>query len=161
MVFPANWPPALPTGIRTLRFYATGTLSGAFADNAWLFTTGATWLPMPVIAPGSVDPVHIGRPADPTASPPEGLIPSTPTGGGIASPNLDGSAGPPAMAWSSNIAIEIEAGAYLEFSFDGETIHGRLTGGATNATRFRYADRHEAGIAIRGTVGAAFVIEAW
>lgn len=161
MVFPANWPPALPSGRRVLRFYQAGTLTVNFSDNAWLFIDGKAFLPLPVVPPGSVAPVHVGRPADPSASPPEGLMPSAPSGGGVASPNVDGSAGPPPMAWCAGIQIQIEAGAYLEYTFDGVTVHGRITGGVTEFVRNEYRDRYEAGIAVRGTNLAAFILEAW
>jgi len=88
-------------------------------------------------------------------------MPSQPLGGGVASPNVDGSAGPPPMAWCGAIQIEIEAGAILEFSFDGETVHGKITGGTAEPFRNEYRDRYEAGIAVKGDVGAAFVIEVW
>ena len=158
MVFPANWPPALPSGRRSLRFYQTGTASGAFADNAWLFQGSMPIIPTPVVEPGSVAPVHVGRPANAGASPPEGLIPSAPLGTGVASPNVDGSAGPPAMSWCQTMRITSLTGD-LEFSFDGETVHGKIVNIGGAATSAIYRNRFEAGIAIRGA--GVFIVEAW
>jgi hypothetical protein len=158
MPFPATWPPALPSGRRNIRFYQTGTLTGNFDDNAWMFVSAIQLLPTPVVAHGSTDPVSLTRPQDPSASPPEGLQPSSPLGGGVASPNVDGSAGPPATAWSGTIAVYAAAGGYVEFSFDGETVHGRVEGG-TDGSRATYRNRYEGGIAVRGS--GTFIVEAW
>ena len=87
-------------------------------------------------------------------------MPSSPLGGGVGSPEVDGSAGPPASAWSGTIAVWVEAGSYAEFSFDGETIHGRVDGGTTGR-RAIYRNRFEGGISVRGSAGAACIVEAW
>lgn len=160
MAFPANWPPALPSGRRNIRFYQLVTLSLNFPDNAWMFAPAIQMIPTPVVDHGSVDPVSLTRPQDASASPPEGLMPSSPLGGGEPSPEVDGSAGPPKSAWSGTIAIWVEAGAYVEFSFDGETVHGRVEGGTTGQ-RATYRNRFEGGIAVRGTAAASCIVEAW
>lgn len=37
MAFPTGWPPGTPSNRNTLRFYHTGTATGNFNDNAFLF----------------------------------------------------------------------------------------------------------------------------
>lgn len=38
MAFPAGWPPKIPSGIYSLRFYKTGTATANFSDNAFIFS---------------------------------------------------------------------------------------------------------------------------
>lgn len=59
------------------------------------------------------------------------------------------------VAWSQAIRI-VATTADIEVSFDGTTVHGKISAG----TEVIYWDRHESGIAIRG-VGATFLLEAW
>ena len=59
------------------------------------------------------------------------------------------------QAWSKGIRIKSAAGGYVEFSFDGTNVHGKVSDGA----EAEYLDRYEPGIAIRGS--GAFVVEAW
>lgn len=44
MAFPASWPPRPPSGVRSIRFYATDTATADFADRAYLFIDGVTTL---------------------------------------------------------------------------------------------------------------------
>lgn len=134
---PEGWPPRLPTGKRSIRFYVTGTATANFADNAWLFSqqTGAnTYTPLPVVKPGSIDPVSVPNPS----------------GTGRQADD------PIAAIWSQTIRICNDGGGVLEYSFDGTNIHGKVL--ANEA--FTYRNRFEAGISVRGA-SAVFRIEAW
>jgi hypothetical protein len=59
------------------------------------------------------------------------------------------------QGWSRGIRITSSVGGYVEFSFDGTNVHGRIDNGSV----FEYLDRYEAGIALRGS--GTFVLEAW
>ena len=59
------------------------------------------------------------------------------------------------QGWSKGIRITSAAGGYVEISFDGTNVHGRVDNGAA----VEYLDRYEAGIAVRGS--GAFIVEAW
>jgi hypothetical protein len=59
------------------------------------------------------------------------------------------------VAWSNGMRIKATGGD-LEFSFDGTNVHGKVRAGDTGV----YYERHEGGIAVRGT-GVTFEIEAW
>lgn len=139
MPFPAQgWPPRLPSGIRSIRFYKTGTATANFQDNAWLFsegTTPTTYTPMPVVTPGSNAPV---------------AVPNS-TGGGTVS-----ASDPVPMVWSGNIRISNDGGGDLEYSFDGTNVHGKVKANESLA----YRNRYEGGISVRGA-SAVFRIEAW
>ena len=64
MAFPSEgWPPRPPSGTRSIRFYATGTGTANFSDNAFLFIDGTNanpFVPLPVVPPGSTAPVALG-----------------------------------------------------------------------------------------------------
>lgn len=63
-------------------------------------------------------------------------------------------AGEPEQGWSQAIRV-IAVGGDLTISFDGVNDHGFVPSGATHF----YEDRHEGGIAVKGT--GVFHIEAW
>lgn len=63
---------------------------------------------------------------------------------------------PRAAVWSGSLRVCNDGGGVLEFSFDGNTVHGKLLAGETVV----YRDRIEAGISVRG-VGVTYRIEAW
>ena len=136
MPFPTEgWPPRTATGVRSIRFYATGTATAAFADNAFLFAAGAganPYTPLPNIAPGS----------NTTAA-----VPNSSGGGRTGSDPI------PAI-FSGNLRITA-VGGDCEFSFDGTNTHGKVLSGQS-AT---YRNRYEAGIAVKGS--GTFHIEAW
>jgi hypothetical protein len=157
MALPATWPPRPATGVRSIRFYKTGTGTANFADNAFIFAdlAGAnTFLPTPYVAPGGESTtVNIGT----TSSS------GSPMGGGrnahdaVNDPKIGTAVPPPppAMIWAHSMRITAVT-ANVEFSFDGTNVHGIVLAGQTG----EYFNRHEAGIAVRGT-GATFYIEAW
>jgi len=139
MPLPAGWPPRLPEGLRSLRFYKEGVATVDYADRAYLFidTTGANpFVPLPKIAPGSTTTVILG------ASP-----------RGTGQNDLDA---PKPSIWSGNIRIINDGGGDLTFSFDGVNDHGKLKANESLV----YRNRHEAGIAVKGD-GVSFRIEAW
>lgn len=143
MPFPAAWPPRSSSGIRSIRFYAGGTATLNFSDNALLFIDGAganPYTPVPPVDGGS------------TANP------LTPGGTGAATVANGMAGGPPPMIWSGNIRICNDGANSLEYSFDGVNVHGLLLKGEI----FAYRNRYEAGIAVRGVGGTtAFRVEAW
>ena len=59
------------------------------------------------------------------------------------------------QGWSHGIRVVSTAGGYVEISFDGTNVHGRVDNGA----EVEYWDRYEAGIAVRGS--GPFIMEAW
>jgi hypothetical protein len=152
MAFPPAWPPRVPSGVRSIRFYTSGTATSAFADNAFMFLDGAgadPYTPAPFVPYGSSAPV---------------VNPPTPTGTGggpVGSPYTDPSQAPPTswpMLWSGNVRICNDGAGALEYSFDGTNVHGLLKSGEI----FMYRNRYEAGIAIRGVAATPlFRIEAW
>lgn len=146
MAFPAAWPPRVPSSMRSIRFFTSGTATANFSDNAFMFIDGSganTFTPVPNVLYGSNTPV---------ADPP------TPAGTGAATVASGMVGGPPPMIWSYAMRIFNDGGNALEFSFDGTNIHGRLLGGE----EMTYNKRHEAGIAVRYVGGTTtFRIEAW
>lgn len=67
-----------------------------------------------------------------------------------------------ASIWAGTIKITNKGANILYFSFDGENDHGEVqpaSGGVP--TEAIYRNRHEAGIAVKGTAADDFVIEAW
>lgn len=50
MALPVGWPPRPASSLRSIRFFTSGTTTGAFSDNAFLFKDGAganTLVPTP------------------------------------------------------------------------------------------------------------------
>jgi hypothetical protein len=136
MAFPPSWPPRVPTNVRSLRFFVTGTATANFSDSAFMFAeqlTANPYTPLPVLQAGSDASI---------------VVPSA-FGAGRNSP-ID----PAVQIWSGT--MRICATADLEFSFDGVTVHGHLYADE----EFVYRNRFESGVAVRG-VGAVFRIEAW
>lgn len=139
MALPAGWPPRSASGRRSIRFYKAGTGTANFEDNAYLFSGNAdanTYVPLPVVQPGSNAVVNIG---------------STPSGTGT---NDVGA--PVSMIWSNGIRVCNDGAGTIEFSFDGTNVHGKI---AANQSVV-FWNRYEAGIAVRGA-GIAFHVEAW
>jgi hypothetical protein len=136
MAFPTEgWPPRASTGVRSIRFYKTGTATANFSDNAYLFaqTTGANpYTPLPVVAPGSLATVDVQNPS------------------GTGRTGSD----PIAAIWSQSLRITA-VGGDIEYTFDGTNVHGKVLSGQV-AT---YRNRFEAGIAVRGA--GTFHVEAW
>lgn len=140
MAVPSTWPPRPASGRRSIRFYKTGTLTGNFSDNCWIFADAANnanpYTPLPVAQPGVAT-----------------AVPATPWGTG-----QNDAADPAPMIWSTGIRIVVTGGD-LEFSFDSANppaiVHGKVLSGATGV----YVDRVEAGIAVRGA--GTFYVEAW
>lgn len=154
MPLPEGFPLRPPSSGRSYRIYHRfGALSASFADNAIVFSSIAgadTRIAPPVVAPGSRQDVVLGTMA----------VPGPATGSarhGKASPPTDNRADPVVMIYPQTIAITNEGGAPLEFSFDGDTVHGYVPAGA----RYEYKDRREGGIAVRGAGVTGCRIEAW
>lgn len=145
MAFPTEWPPRPPSGVRSIRFFKSGTGTANFADNAYMFLDAAnTFTPGPYVPPG-------GGPNGTSFT-----NPLMPTGTGSQSVSLGLTNPVPPMLWSGTIRLCNDGAGPLEYSFDGTAIHGRLLAGE----EFVYRNRHEAGIALRGA-GIAFRVEAW
>lgn len=154
MAFPAGWPPRPSSGLRSIRFYATGTATAVFSDNGFLFASGLganTFQPTPYVPPGGErTQAELGR-TDTQAG--------SPMGAGRANqdsnpdPKLNIPPPPVAMIWSCG--IRVYCAADCDISFDGTNIHGKVLAGTT-ATFFQ---RYEAGISIKGS--GVFHIEAW
>jgi len=156
MAFPTDWPPRPAEGRRSIRFYAEGTTTDDFEDTAFLFKAGVganTYVPLPVVAPGSTAPVEIGNRS-------AGFTPA-----GTGANDADD---PTAMLTAQTIMISydvpaVPTGELLEYSFDGVNVHGVLHEGE----HLYYRDRYEAGIAVRGvpiapdTGVVPYRIEAW
>jgi hypothetical protein len=137
VAFPANWPPRVATGVRSIRFYTTGTATANFADSAFLFGDSAsanTYVPLPVVMPGSNTVVNV------------------PNSAGTGQNNSDLAP----MIWAQTIRLCNDGGGSLEYSFDGTNIHGKLLANESVV----YRNRFEAGITVRGA-GVTFRIEAW
>lgn len=161
MAFPASWPPRAASGIRSIRFYATGSATANFSDNAFMFAEMAganTFVPTPYVPPGGVNvQASIG---DLTA-------PGSPMGGGRSAydsnpdPHMLSAPIPPpplTQIWGKAIRVingNAVGGAAMYLSFDGATVQGVVLAG----TDVIYWDRYESGIAIKGS--GTFYIEAW
>lgn len=153
MPFPVGWPPRPATGIRSIRFFASGTTGVAFSDNAFLFSdmpTASTLNPTPVAKPG-IQTTGIESPMG-GGQVPENARPDLP-------PTPPGYADPHPMIWASTIRVWNDGAAAIEISFDGATVHGEVAAGKEWICRNRY----EAGISLRGKAFAlvAFRVEAW
>jgi len=156
MALPTGWPPRVCSGRRSIRFYKTGAASGVFADNAFLFSddaTANTFTPLPVVKAGDVTP-----PGTPPGTTPGTIttLPPVPSGTGQQpgkDPDYKQEVHP--MIWAQTIRIQA-VGGDLEFSFDGNNVHGIVLAGKEATYRMRF----EAGIAVRGAA-TAFYIEAW
>jgi len=73
-------------------------------------------------------------------------------------PNLDESV-KDGQVYSGGLRITA-IGGYLEFSFDGVNVHGRVVAAGAVPGVGDYPNRHEAGICVRGTA-TTFIVEAW
>ena len=145
MPFPPGWPPRVPSGTRSIRFYTAATATALYDDRAYLFSQGAganPFSPLPVVRPGEdVSAPDYNGPHN---------VPATPAGTGK---NGDD---PVPMIWSSSIKILNKGATSIYFSFDGTNDHGEVAPG----TELHMTDVYEAGIAIRGA-GNDFVVFAW
>lgn len=146
MAFPAAWPPRVSSGVRSIRFFTSGTATANFSDNAFMFIDGAganTFTPAPNVPYGS----------NATTT-----NPITPSGTGAATVASAMVGGPAPQIWASSIRLCNDGANSLEFSFDGTNVHGRLLTGE----EVTYRGRYEAGISVRYVGGATtFRIEAW
>ena len=113
MAFPTPWPPRPPSGVRSIRFFVSGTSTANFADNAFLFIDGAA---------GSANPFTPGPPTSTSSGVTNN--PLTPTGTGsqgvvsqLTSPDRP-------LIWSGNIRISNDSTGELQVSFDGTNVHG-------------------------------------
>ena len=134
MPFPASWPPRPASGRHSIRFYATGTATANFADNAFMFINGAganPFTPLPEVTGGST------------------VVPAPPSGTGVASGGT-----PAPQIWAQT--IRVESSGDVEISFDGTNVHGKILAAGGDVI---YRNRFECGISIRGS--GTFIIEAW
>lgn len=160
MAFPAGWPPRPATGVRSIRFFATGNTSNNFSDAAFLF--GDT-------SPKSqVDPVPVATPRDSAAFGSD-QRPSSPAG--FSNTSAKGTSTPQTKVvpyrHASNIWIFNDGVKDLTFTFDeatdigaGAGIHGVVKAGKDMLFR----DRYEAGIALKSAVdnnATAYRVFAW
>jgi hypothetical protein len=159
MAFPAGWPPRPSSGARSIRFYAEGTTSADWSDNALLFIDGVKanpYLPTPYVPPGGErvqasvgDRTVSGSPMG-TGENPNDVYPGS-------LPNVR------AQIWASSIRIYNDGLGDLEFSFTSDDnldneVHGVVLAGKEALFRMRL----EAGIALRSTGAAtAYRVEAW
>lgn len=158
MAFPTGWPPRPSSGVRSIRFYKTGTATANWSDNAYLFNdlAGAnTFLKTPVVPAGSSGPGV-------TAQVGTNAVSGSPSGAGpvVDLPPGETNVEVP-MIWSNTIRICNDGGGTLEYSFaapdDASTlVHGKLLANESVV----YRNRFEAGIALRGA-SAVFRVEAW
>jgi hypothetical protein len=167
VTFPASgWPPRPASSSRSIRFFKTGTTTANWSDNAFLFidTVGAnTYIPTPVLAPGSLAVVAVGVRNSVGVAGAAG----SPMGAGQSSLDvLPGETGQmKALIWSNSIRVCNDGAGVVEFSFaapdDGSTlVHGSLKAGE----QVIYRQRIEAGIALRfpsGSSGGVYRVEAW
>lgn len=160
MPFPTSgWPPRPASGVRSIRFFVSGTATANWSDNAYLFIDDAganTYEPMPYVAPGSTTPVQVGTRTSP----------GTPMGGGSDPRDVlpgDTLGHVKAQIWANNIRICNDGGADLEFSFAVTDDMGAgalpVQGVLKPNEQVSYRNRYEAGIALRGA--GAFRVEAW
>jgi hypothetical protein len=161
MALPAGFPPRAPSGVRSIRFYATGTCGPTFDTNAIFFTAtaGATATqPLPVVKSAATVAGTTGQaqnPASGNTTPVATTVPPTPQGGGT-----NDAGAPTNVIWSMGIRVVNDGTGDMEVSFDGVNVHGRLKANEI-ATYYR---RHEGGIALRGAGGVGtptFRVEAW
>lgn len=157
MPFPEGWPPIQGT-YRSLRFFRTGTVTTAFADNAWLFPPQTD--PLPYVKPGSTASVAIGN---------QTLRTGVPMGGGrnpndINPTTSDPTKQPPPVPTGVSRGIYIandDITNVVEFSFDGAVVHGVLQ----PSTSITFTDLYMAGICVRGPillpVAPTFRVIAW
>lgn len=143
MAFPTPWPPRPPSGIRSIRFFTSGTATANFSDRAYLFIDGSGANPFTPGVPTTTSEGVTNNPLTPTGTGSQGVV-----------SQLTASERP--LIWSGNIRIFNDGNGDLEFSFDGVNVHGRLLKGEYHM----YRNRYEAGISVRGS-GHAFRIEAW
>jgi hypothetical protein len=161
MAFPVGWPPRPSSGVRSIRFYVTGTTTANWSDNAFLFVddVGAnTYLPTPVIAPGSSTVVAIG----------DRSLSGSPMGAGLSASDVlpgDTVGQTKNLIWSNSIRIANRGSNTLEFTFGALTDGSSLVQGSLIANEsVIYRQRYEAGIALRfpaAGAGSAFIVECW
>jgi hypothetical protein len=152
MPFPNGWPPPVASAMRSLRFFASGTATANYDDNAFLFASGAganPYTPLPYVAPGGEKTqVDIGKNPQGTGADPHDVDPSYPY------PPADTPPPVPAI-YSQGICIVADGGD-IKYSFDGVNDAGEVK--AADLPHF-YWGRHEAGIAIKGS--GNFRVIAW
>jgi hypothetical protein len=160
MAFPKGWPPSPASGLRSIRFYISGTTTGDFADNAFLFSQGTaanTFKPTPFVPPGGEKVLaKVGTLTDGGGSP---------MGGGMDAHDANiaavpsEQAVPETMIWAHTLRISNDGAADIQFSFDGTTVHGVVKADE----KIIYPHRYEAGVAVRNQAAGAiaFRIEAW
>lgn len=136
MPFPTGWPPRISSSQRSIRYFLEGEVSGNFEDNAYLFSDQAAANPytaLPFVRPG-------GGVSAPDYTGPH-TVPTSPSGTGQKyATDLH------PMLWSRRLHLTNYGSTSMEVSFDGVNTHGKIGGGQA----VEYADRQEAGIAMRG-----------
>lgn len=156
MAFPVGWPPRPASGVRSIRFFVSGTTAARWSDNAYLFIddVGAnTFTPMPYVKPGdNTAIVAVG----------DRNTPGSPMGTG-ANPN-DVPPGDPlgqqkALIWANSVRVFNDGAADLEVSFgaSSDVGAGPTQGIVKPGKNLLYRVRYEAGIALR-LVGTAAVL---
>lgn len=144
MAFPTSWPPRQSSGIRSIRFYVTGTATSNYTDNGFMFgdaQQARNVTPLPYVPPGGERTTV--------------AVPNTPQGGGRDPHDNQPTAAPPPQVWAKSILIVNAGGTDLTFTFDGTNDHGVVK---ANSERV-YRSRYESGIAVKGA--GVFSIEAW
>lgn len=135
MPFPTGWPPRVPSGLRSIRFFLQGLTGGDFDSHAYLFSGQSAanpYTPLPVVRPGG----DVSSPDYPGAVD----IGANPAGTGQRGDD------PEPMIWSSHILVKNAGTTELQISFDGTNVHGAIPA----ASEQLYSDRYEAGLALRG-----------
>lgn len=156
MTLPAGWPPRPGSSLRSIRFYATGTGTTSYADNAFLFINGSganVYTPLPPVSPSQQ--TTITGTAELTNA--STVVPSIAGTGQDPVDRSPQDASLPPVAQIQSMGIRVTAvSANVTISFDGTNDHGLVLSGTTAV----YYRRHEAGIAVKGS-GSTFYIEAW
>lgn len=144
----------LASGRRSLRFFATGTTSALFADNAWNFAVATVGGNALSIAPSPK--VRAG--AEVASGAPPSAVVSTPMGGQRdLAPAAQ--AAPVTTQGTYGIRVCNDGGTAIEFSFDGVNVHGVVLPNSEET----FLNRIEAGISVREPGGGtiAFRVFAW
>lgn len=133
--FPVNWPPPHGSGRHTLRFYASGTTTELYADNAFNFADNPihnSILPLPTVTSSDI-------PAVGALPPPTHAVPRAPAGTVGSGTALSKTP----FLWANSLHVFNDGSGDLNISFDGTNLHGVIKAGKDHL----YRNRMEAGIA--------------